>query len=271
MDVEQTGSPAPDSGGGGSNVAGTPNTAPADPQVIEIPDDNAMVRVKGLEKPVKFSEIRGFQSRWTQESQKRAQLEKAVQERDARIKQYEQERLRASQQQQGQRPDPFAQIRELPYLNGEQAAQVVQSISQQMNQRDQLIIGLARELQRTQQIVQQLHGSHSSSAFESKIDRFLSEGGYDPAFKDLAKEIYLAYEGDDLDTEYPSILAKRIEQVEAAIEAKKRAALERNRPARFVPGKGGNAGPSNPLQIKPDASPKDIAEQLWATMQNDGT
>jgi hypothetical protein len=147
----------------------------------------------------------------------------------------------------------------------------VQQIAGQIGQRDQILAGALHELKQLKQLVGGLHETHTSSQFEGKIQKFLSEGGYGPEYGDIAKELYVAYEGADLDQEFPQILRNRIAQLEKAFESKRRMALDSARKVPFVPGKGSTVGPSKPLEIKPNASAKEVAEQLWGSWHTPGT
>lgn len=258
---------------GGDNLAGQTTDSSQEPQVIDLPDENALIRVKGSDKPVKYSEIgRNFQAQFTKASQRAAQLEREIaQERELRLK-YEQERLRTSQgQQQNQAPDVFAQLRELPYLSGEAAAEVVQTISTQVKERDKVIMALAKKLQDMDGRLGGLYDNHTNQSFESKINKWVTDLGYGPEASEVAKEIYLAYTGDDLDQEFPRIFEERMKQLEGLFEARKRASLERARRQPFIPGRGGQTGPSAPIQLKPNASPREIADLLWEAGNGSGT
>jgi len=249
----------------GSSSAGATSIPPAEPNVFDLSDENALIRVKGSDKPVKFGEhVRGFQSQFTKASQKAAQLEKDLhQERQLR-QQHEQALNQAKQhggqQQQG---DVFQALRALPYLTGEDAVTVVQSIAQQIQQRDVILINALRQMQQMQQTVRGLHESSVGSGFDTKIAGWLQKGGYPPEAADLAKEIYLAYEGDDLDNEFPQIFANRWNQVEKLFEARRSAKIQANKRVPFLPGKGGQGTPSKALEVKPNASAREVADQLW--------
>lgn len=256
------------------NAGQTSAGAPAEPSVIDL-DENALIRIKGQEKPVKFGEYsRGFQSQFTRASQKAAQLQRELeQERQARQR-YEQERQRAAQQGGQAQPDVYAKLRELPYLTGEEAVGVVQSIGREIQQRDYIMAAALKELQGLKKLVSGLHESSSDAQFESKIGKFLADAGYDAqheGLRDLAKEIYLAYEGDDLDYEFPRIFGERMTQIEKFFEARRQAASSKARSNPFVPGRGGVATPSKPLQMNPAASPKEVVDQLWEQLQAAGT
>lgn len=249
------------------------STQPAEPSIIDIPDDNVLVRIKGSDKPVKFGEYsRGFQSTATRAAQKAAQLERELAaERQTRA-QYERER-QAWQQNQGQQaqPDVYAQLRQLPYLTGEDAVNVVQNIGQQLQQRDAILLATLRQLQMLSDTVNGLNSTNQDQLFDAKINRFISEGGYPAEAAELAKEIYLAYEGDNLDEEFPQIFASRWEQITRAIDAAKAAKLSAARQTPFVPGKGGRANPSKPFQIDPKLRASETADLLWNALQQGET
>lgn len=268
-----------DFGGGGGEPSQDPGGDPAaepsqsaEPSVLEISDPNVLIKYPGADKPVKFSEYgRQFQAQATRAQQERARIAAELQREREMRQRYEAERQRAQGQNQGAEQDPYEQLRQLPYLSGEQAAGVIQNIATQIGQRDQIILGLAKELQKVQRIVSGLNETHSSQAFDAKISKFLQDGGYDPEWADFAKELYLAYEGDDLDYEFPNILAKRIEQAERLLTKRREAAVRAAKPAPFLPGRGGDGRPSKPLQLNPAASAKETADMLWESLQRSGT
>jgi hypothetical protein len=261
---------------GGSNTVTPSNTdtsnAVAEPSVIDINDD-ALIRVKGSDKPVKFGEhIRGFQSQWTKAAQEASRL-KAEVAREREIRQrYEQERQRTQQnpQQNGQNQDVFAALKALPYLNGEQAADMAQAIASEIKQRDQITLGVLKQMQQMQGILNNLNRTHTSQSFESKITKFLTDGGYDPGtYGDLAKELYLAYEGADLDQEFPNILKSRVDGLKSAWEREKTQRVNAARQQPFLPGRGGDIRPSKPMQFKGNESAKEIAEKLWPSFESE--
>lgn len=246
----------------GAEPTGVTSSPAAEPTPIELKDDS-FIRVPGIEKPVKYSEhVKGFQAQFTKASQRAAALERELaSEREARQR-FEQERQR-SQAQPGGEPDVFGALRELPYLSGEQAVEVVQGITQEIKKRDQVLVAALTRMQQMEQRLGGLYETHTNSAWESKINRVLTDTGYGPEAADIAKEIYLAYEGNDLDQEFPRIFTERMKQLESLFESRKRSALERARQMPFVPGRGGQAGPSSPLQLKGNESSRQIADMLW--------
>lgn len=241
-----------------------------EPEFIDLTDENRLIKIKGSDKPVKFGEhVRNFQSQWTKEAQKRAALERTLAEREAKLQQLEAAQRQAQQgQQQG---DVYQALRQLPYLSGEDAVGVVQAIAGQIQERDKVLIQALNKIKSLEGVVKTINQSYVTNGFESKIDRWLTENGWPSDLKDLAKEVYLAYEGDDLDQEFPRIFSARVDQMRKAFEAERQAKIRASKPQPFVPGQGGKASPSKPLQFKADASAREIAEQMWPLFQEKET
>lgn len=269
----ETTTTAPDPG---STQVATPQatsspSTPVESQPIDL-DENALIRIKGSEKPVKFGEhVKGLQAQFTKASQEAARHRKEL-EQERQLRQRLEAAQRQQQQPQGQaQNDVYAALKALPYLTGEDAVQMVTSIVGEVKQRDQVLLATLKQLQDMKKIVDSLYQNHSTTTFDAKINKWLTEGGYDPGYADLAKEIYLAYEGDDLDTEFPQIFASRVEQIRKIEEARKAAAVNAAKRSPFVPGKGGQANPSKPLQMTGKESSKEITEMLWALQQGSET
>ena len=274
MEVTDTGNVGNDVTNTGADTGSNLDTSPAQPSVIEIPDENALIKVKGQEKPVKYGEhIKGFQSQFTKASQRAAQLERELATERQRREQYERERQAAQAQSQAtEAGDVYAALEALPYLNGSQAAQVVRAIASELQTRDRYLAGMTQYIKQMESRLGQLFENHSQSSFDTKISRALEGLGYGPEYKDIAAEVYLAYEpGPELDQEFPNILKARIEAIETALEARKRAAVDRNRQNRFVPGRGGATGPNRPLQFKGTESAAEVTEALWEQLHGSGT
>jgi hypothetical protein len=271
-----------DGAGGGGNIApigtelagGDTNPNPQD-EPLEI-DENRLIRVKGSDKPVKFGDhVKGFQSQWTKASQKAAQLERElIAERagKAELARQIQQRQQGQQGQgQNQQPDLLDALKQLPYLSGEKAAEVIRGIGQEIQQRDRVMLAMAKKFQSMEQTLGKLHGTHVNQNFESKISTWLKDGGYPDGLQNWAKELYLAYEGDDLDQEFPRIMEERWNELNKVMDAKRQAAVATARANKFVPGKGGTSGPSKPLQMDPKANPRKVADELWEAMQGSDT
>jgi len=263
----------PDSGGGGGSETtgdsgfsgGTENpTAPAEPTVYDVNDDS-LIRIPGRTEPVKFGEhYRGFQSQFTKASQEAARLKKELAARDTRIAEIERAQREAQyrQQQPQTQKDPYGDLRTRPYLTGEEAAQVVENLTGEFGKRDQLTVQLVQRLLNLEKQLGGLNESHSTNAFEGLISKTINQLGMPPEAADWAKEVYLAYEGDDLNSEFPQILQNRWDQLQRLYAAQQASKVSAARKPPFVPGRGSTAGPSRPLQMDPKLSAMEVADQL---------
>jgi hypothetical protein len=267
---------APDSGSGGGapdggadfSGGGDPNP-PAEPTVYEV-DDDTLIKPKGSDKPVKYGEhFRGFQSQFTKASQEAARLKRELQARDERLRQIEAQQQQAARQNQGPAQDPYGTLRQAPYLTGQDAADYFERLEGNFQTRDQISLALVKKVQQIERILGGLNESHTGQQFDSKINRWVQELGLPTEATDLAKEIYLAYEGDDLDNEFPTILRNRWEQMVRVINAQQQAKVAAARKQPFLPGRGGTGSPSRPLQLDPRMSASQIAEELFPLFAED--
>lgn len=257
---------APDgtgSGPGGTTVVDSSvQTTPSEPQAYDVADDT-LIRVKGSDKPVKFGEhVKGFQAQFTKASQRAAQLEKALRERDERLKAMEQAR-QAQPQQAGPQEDVYAALRALPYLKGEDAVQLVQEIGNEIRQRDMILVAALKQMQQMKGIVDGLHTNYAQTSHDAKLKAWLGDWGYPPEAFEMAKTVYAAYEGDDLDDEFQNIFNQHWGLAEKLVEARRQQKIAANRKVPFVPGRGGDVKPSKPLEIKQSASSRDVADELF--------
>jgi hypothetical protein len=252
-------------GGNTSSNLASGTAASGGSSQLEV-DEDTPIRVKGQDKPFSYKDVRGFQAQWTRAAQERARLERELQTERGRRESYERQQQQSQQRQQGQSQsdDIISQLEKLPYLDGKAAVQVVRGIGQQLQQRDMVLLAALNQMKQMKSTLDTLNGNHVNSAFEGKISRWLKEGNYPDEAADLAKEIYLAYEGDDLDQEFPRIFKNRWEQLNRLVNASRDAATRKAREAKmFVPGKGGNAGPHAPTQLKGNETPAELANKLW--------
>jgi hypothetical protein len=274
---------APDSGGGGGDSGGDTSGSfdsggggspePAVPDIPEV-DDNYTFRLKGQDKPIKLSEYRaGFQSQATKASQEAARLRQEVAQYKQREAQAEQQRQAQARQAAGQGQDNFlASLEQLPYLDGPHAKQVIDRIYGELRQRDQITIAALQELQKMRQTVSSLNEAHVGATFDSKISRWLQEGGYpdNPAAKKFAQILYLAHEGQDLDQEFPQLLKQHWGEFQSLIESERAAKVAANRKPPFLPGRGGATGPTKPIQLDPRLTSHQVADQLFDLFREEG-
>lgn len=257
------------------------NDAVAEPSIVELKSDS-LIKAEGFDKPVKFSELtRRQQADYTKKTQELARARQEWErERDSerqRLSQLATELLQRQRQGQGEPKNDFLdKLRAKTYLDGQTAAELLQEIQQngfgtiqkEIGRRDEVITALYQQIQNLQRNFTSLQSERNNQSFETKISRWVNELGYEPEWNDLAKEIYLAYEGDDLDTEFPTIFKNRVEQIEKVLRTrdKKKVEAARSNPFR-LPGKGGQGTTGKPIGLKGNESAKDTADHLWEMLQ----
>lgn len=265
-----------------SNPAGNGTPAAGGASPITISDDT-LVQLPGQAKPVKYGEYyRSYQSQFTKKSQEAAQAaqrlsqyQQEIQQRDAQLAEYRRREAAASAAQPGQ--NLRSQLAQLQYLDGNAAATLVDHVSQQFEgfqnaiaQRDAALSLIVKQMQQQGATLQALQSRASGTDFDSKINRFVSELGLPQAASTLAKEIYLAYEGDDLDQEFPEILRSRWEQVQNLVSEANKQRAEQARQRAWVPGRGGVGAAGKSAQEWAKATPAQIADDLWGSLVEGG-
>lgn len=261
-----------------------PNT-PTEPAPISLTDDS-FVLAPGRDKPVKYGELfRGFQSDYTKKQQalarERAEWEGSKRTEEGELRKLATELLSRQRQSSSPNTDPTAsmleKLRQVQYLSGADAAQLFEHLqgnlggqSQALQQRDQVIQGMHNYIQNLAKEVQQLKGTYTTQSWEGNLKGVVKQLGYPDEAIDLAKEIYLAYEGDDLDAEFPSILRNRWEQLQNLFDSRRKAAVDaaRKKPFDGIPKRGGAGSAANPLGLKGNENAKDTADKLWNMMSH---
>ncbi len=254
------------------------------PSVIDLKEDS-LVRLPGNKEPVKYGEwFTGFQRKHTEATQARSSLQSQLRDAQAAMEQTRQEaeRYRAALNLPQHREDPRKGLREkfsqLPYVKGEEAAQLYEAIAneidggrQQLQVRDQAIRLLATELTNVKNALGQVLQKNNIGDFYTKIGRYREELGLPEEANEFLAELYSAYEGDDLDSEFPNIAKKRVEQLTAMVNAMNKKRVEEARRNRFVPGKGGQGVPGKAgLPDTSKMNAKDTADALFEAMQSVG-
>lgn len=269
-----------------TNIDGAQSGTPAP---VELGDDTP-VRWPGEKEPIRYGDLaKRLQADYTKKTQS---FSRQQQELNQQIRQQQEqiaaerarlEQIAASllQRQNGQPQDEFlAQLTGKPYIDGQTAAALYKELKenglgqvfQEIQKRDQVNQMLYGEVMNLRKEMQALRGNHVNQQFEGKINRWLTEGGYPPEAAELAKEIYLAYEGDDLDNEFPTIFQNRWNQLQNIFRSQQQQKVEAAKKRPFsLPGKGGNGTPGKTIGLKGNESPREAADFLWDMLQADGS
>ena len=179
----------------------------------------------------------------------------------------------AQSQQQGQQSQStmLDQLRQMPYLDGHTAAQLMERmvneginpLNQALQQRDQLITKLNKDYKDLSDRVGTHQGKQAEKDLESRFLKIREEQGLPDAeiVRELMRDIYLSHEGDSLDQEYPEMLRKRWEGIQKAVRDADRASAKAAKSSPF-PSKGGEVSPTSG-KTGGYKSPQDRANELW--------
>lgn len=247
----------------------------ATPSPVELKDD-ILVRLPNNKDAVKFGDwFKGYQAQHTKATQSlsklQADFERVKQEREQERRELDGFRQAAGRQPSTPSPTQTLaeQLKGLPYLKGEEGAALLGRVQEEIQARDQkfgtamgVIKMLAEKLQQTNQLVESMNNRFRTQDFDAKIGKYREDLGLPAEAKDFLTELYLAYEGDDLDSEFPNIARSRWEQIQSLVRAADRAKVAEARKNRFVPGKGGVGSPSKPLDTS-RMSPRELADAMW--------
>ena len=270
----------PVSGARGSTGASSTGAAgalnqPAAGAPISLSDDT-MVVPPGAKDPVRYGDYyRNFQSQFTRKAQEAAEARKQIQAAQRRIQELEAGRNVQQQQAQPNKLQALAQqLQSLTYLNGEQAAGVVNTVLGEMQaqagelrRRDMALALMYNRMKQMGEVLDQLHGRTSETDFNTKIAGFVKQAGLPQRATEWAKTYYVAHEGADLDREFPRMLKEAWNNLQAIQNEERTQRAQQARQAPFVPGKGGNGTASRPLSnLTSRSSARDIANALWPSM-----
>lgn len=248
--------------------------------------DDTMVRVPGQTEPVRYGDLyKRLQADHTKKTQEASAARARYDEEHktwAQQKSQEETYLKSLAAQLLQRQngpavdDPFSKLADAPYVDGKTAAALfkhiqengIGTIAKAIQERDKVIEALYGQVMNLGKQFQGIGAANAQTNFEGKINKFVSESGLPAEAKDFAKELYLAYEGDDLDQEFPQILQNRWNQISKAISAQKAASVASARQGKFgLPGRGGNGAPSKGIGLSGKENAKQTADYLWESIQ----
>lgn len=278
-------------GGSTSSEVSTPQTPETPSQESSTIDygENTLIRgVPGYNEPVRFGDLQkrqqadytrktqDFSKQRTQFESERAEFQRHQQTERARLESLAQTLI---QKQGSTNPatDPlFQKLASAKYIDGPLMSEFINTVQEKgfapivkaFQERDTITQNMYQEILELRKLVTGLTSARQAEGTESKIDRWLQEGGFPKEAKKLAKEIYSAYEGDDLDTEFPNIFAERWNELQTILRAQDKARVEEaRRQGTRLPGRGGNGTPGKSIGLKGHEKARDVASALWDAMQ----
>ena len=212
----------------------------------------------------------------TQRTQQSQQLQNYAnylkQQGSAHQQQVQQQQAKQNQQQaQAGQSSMLEQLRGLPYLTGDMAAQLVERlvnegispIQQQMQQRDQALATIWQDYKGLRDRVGDEHGKQAEKDLDARFQELRTKHGLpdEEAIRELQKDVYFSHEGDDLNAEYPDMLGKRIEGLRKAFRDMDRKAAIQAKASPF-PSRGGESSLTSG-KTGGYKSPEERTNELW--------
>lgn len=194
--------------------------------------------------------------------------------------------LRTYQQQQ-QNPTQagkanlLEQVRQLEWLDGQTAAQVLEAIQQQsgrsthalqrqVHQLSQALSGMYQQFTRQQQAVGKMNTESRQAQINGLMRKSREALGLPdtPEVSEWLEDVYMSHEGEDLDAAFGDMARKRFDGLRKLVREMDKAEADKARTS-AIPRSGGLASPSGPL--KPGYKPaRDFADDLAAMLNIPG-
>ena len=226
-------------------------------------------------------------SEFTQLRQKDAAARRAAeakyQEREQQVAQREQQLMQAALELQrrssGQpQADPFAKIRELPYVDGATVADLVHNLKNNdlggivkaIKQRDQALQFMHSQIGELRKALDAVNGKSAEADFSGRLSKVRGELGLPDAewATEFLKDIYLSHQGDDLADEFPNMARGRLDTIRKAIRELDKSEAQKAKQL-TIPSSGGNVSPSLKLN-EGYKTPAQLADELFPLLQDSG-
>jgi chromosome segregation ATPase len=179
----------------------------------------------------------------------------------------------ASSQQQGQQSQStmLDQLRQMPYLDGATAAQLMERmvneginpLNQALQQRDQALAQVRKDYAALRDTVGKGHNKQAEADLESRFVQLREETGLpdDAVINELLKDVYYSFEGGDWDQKFPDEARNRIEGLRKVFRNMDRQAAKKAKTSPF-PSKGGESSLTSG-KTGGYKTPKERTDELW--------
>ena len=207
-----------------------------------------------------------------QQQQQLQQYAQQIQQQGyAQQQQQYQQQQRTQQGQQGQNPSMLDQLRQMPYLDGNTAAQLaerlvtegINPLQNQLRQRDQAFAQLHKDYSTLRVTVGQSQGKQAERDLDARFVQLRDEHGLpdEEVINELLKDIYYSHEGSDLNQAYPGMAGDRIKGLRKAFREMDRQEVLKSKQSPF-PAKGGEMSPTSGA-TGGYKTPQERTNELW--------
>jgi hypothetical protein len=203
----------------------------------------------------------------------RGQQTQQLQQYAQQLQQQQYARQAQQQAQQGQQSQQsmLDQLRQMPYLDGATAAQLMERmvneginpLNKALRDRDTAISKLSKEYQALRDRVGDSQGVQAKKDLDTRFMQIREEQGLPDSeiIKEIMQDVYYSHEGDSLDAEFPSMMRTRWEAIQKAVREGDRAAAKKAKASPF-PSKGGEVSPTSG-KTGGYKTPEERTNELW--------
>jgi hypothetical protein len=208
----------------------------------------------------------------TQRQQQAQQLQQYAQQLHQQGQAYQQQTQQATQQQaQGAQQSMLDQLRSMPYLDGNTAAQLVERLvgegitpmQKQLQQRDQALSTIYQDYKALKEQVGSAQGQQAEKDLDSRFIELRDKHGLpdEEVIHELMKDVYFSHEGSDLNEQYPDMLGKRVDGLRKVFREMDRQAAAKAKDSPF-PSRGGESSLTSG-KTGGYKTPEDRTNELW--------
>jgi len=213
----------------------------------------------------------------SQRNQQTQQLQQYAQQMQQQ--QYASQQQQNTTQNQQSNDSMLDQLRKMPYLDGNTAAQLMQRmvneginpLNDALKQRDAALAQMYKEQKRLHDQVGQSQGQQAQKDLEARFSDIRKDQGLpdNELVHEMMRDVYYSHEGDTLDQEYPDMLRKRWEGLQKLVRENDRAAAQKAKASPF-PSRGGEASPTSG-KTGGYQTPEERANALWPMLNPNAT
>ena len=245
------------------------------PEGGETPESGSWSKETQAEYTKKTQALADERKQWeSQRTQQQQQLQQYAQQLQQQQYAHQAAQQYAPQQQQQQGDTMLDQLRQMPYLDGATAAQLMERLvneginplNQAIQQRDQAYSQLYKDYKSLRDIVGASQGKQAQSELDARFVQIREQQGLpdNEIVRELMQDVYLSHEGQNLDQEFPDLLRKRWEGLQKAVRESDRKSAQQARTSPF-PSKGGELSPTSG-KTGGYKTPEERTDELWPMM-----
>ena len=245
------------------------------PEGGETPESGSWSKETQAEYTKKTQALADDRKQWdSQRTQQQQQLQQYAQQLQQQQYAAQAAQQYAPQQQQQQGDTMLDQLRQMPYLDGNTAAQLMERIvseginplQQALQQRDKALAQVYKDYKTLRDTVGHTQGKQAEKDLDSRFVQLRQDTGLpdEEVVNELLRDVYYSHEGDDLNEKYPEMARGRIDGLRKVFRDMDRKEAIKAKKSSF-PSKGGESSLTSG-KTGGYKSPADRADELWPMM-----